>query len=101
MNASERAKKYRATLRGYAICLFHHLNERCNKPYHSKWKHYGGRGIKLMFKSSSEFADYVMYELKVDPRGLDCDRIDNDGHYERGNIQFITHAENVRKKVKV
>ncbi len=41
-----------------------------------------------------EFRDYVTGVLGVDPRGLQCDRIDNEGHYERGNIRFVTAKEN-------
>lgn len=71
--------------------------ERCNKTSHPKYRYYGGRGIECRF-TSDEFVDYVVNVLKVDPRGLECDRIDNDGHYEKGNIQFITHKENLRKR---
>lgn len=42
-----------------------------------------------------------MNELKIDPRGLTIDRIDNSGNYEKGNIQFITHKENNQNRRKV
>ena len=37
-------------------------------------------------------------ELKVDPRGLEIDRINNDGHYEPGNIRFVTRKENLANR---
>ncbi len=77
---------------------FHAINQRCTKP-NSQWYHcYGGRGIKNKFKSVKEFVGYVVNELRYDNynkvRGLQIDRIDNDGHYERGNIRFVTCKEN-------
>jgi len=29
---------------------------------------------------------------------LEIDRINNDGHYERGNLRFVTRAENVNNR---
>ena len=76
------------------------MNQRCNNPEAQNYKYYGGRGIKNKFTSLDEFRDYVMNELRVDPRGLDIDRIDNSGHYEKGNIRFITHKENCQNRNK-
>jgi hypothetical protein len=90
-------KKYRKTIKGYLTLIFHKMVMRCTDPHYQGYRWYGGRGIKCKFESSKEFVDYVINELKVDPRGLDCDRIDGNGHYEKGNIQFITHRENIRK----
>lgn len=42
--------------------------------------------------------NYVVDILKVDPRGFDIDRIDNNGHYEKGNIRFVTHKENCNNR---
>ena len=36
----------------------------------------------------------VLFKTVVHSRGLTIDRIDNEGHYERGNIQFVTNAVN-------
>lgn len=91
-------KKYRKTLIGYLRYRFREMKRRCNSPKAINYKYYGGRGIKCLFKSSQEFVDYVINKLQINPHGLDIDRIDNDGHYEPGNIRFITHAENNRNK---
>lgn len=91
--------KYRSTIRGYLVNIYAHIKERCCNPKHPKYKYYGGRGIQNKFESSVCFADYVIYKLEIDPHGFDCDRIDGDGHYEPGNIQFITHEENINKRI--
>ncbi len=73
---------------------------RCGNPNGIGYKNYGGRGIKVLFASSDEFIDYVVNVLKVDPRGLTIDRINNDCNYERGNIRFVSQAENNRNRSK-
>lgn len=91
-------KQYRKTTRGHLGTVWKNMLRRCNKPQCKVYKHYGGRGIKVKFISFDDFYDYVVKELKVDPRGLTIDRINNDGHYEKGNIRFITHKENCQNR---
>ena len=86
--------KYRKTVVGCLRICFVSLKHRCNNPNNRAYKHYGGRGIQNKFKNSDDFVDYVVNELRVDPRGLQIDRIDNDGHYEKGNIRFVTAKVN-------
>lgn len=95
---SKTRKKYHKTFRGHLSRLLSNIKQRCNNPNNPDYKYYGGRGIKCKFKSGKDFADYVLNELQIDPRGLDVDRIDNDGNYEKGNIQFVTRAENNKNK---
>lgn len=90
-------KEYRQSINGCLNRCFHRLNQRCNNPEHQRYKYYGGRSIKCLFKSSDEFINYVVNVLKVDPRGLEVHRINNDGHYELGNIEFLTRAEHKAK----
>ncbi len=91
-------REYQRTLIGYIRHLFHQMKQRCNNPKIKCYGRYGGRGIKCLFKSSQEFVDYVINELKIDPRGLQVDRIDNDGNYEPGNIRFVTAKENCNNR---
>jgi hypothetical protein len=62
---------------------------------HKGWHNYGGRGIEVRFKSFQDFfAD-------VGPRPspeLSIDRINNDGHYEPGNLRWATRAEQMRNR---
>lgn len=62
------------------------------------YSNYGGRGIKCLFKSSDEFARYVLETLHANPVGLDIDRIDNNGHYTPGNIRLVPHQTNQQNR---
>jgi len=91
-------RKSRATLRSYLQQIFRDIKHRCSSPKYHAYHRYGGRGIKCLFNSSDEFINYIVSILKIDPRGLQIDRIDNDGNYEPGNIRFVTHKENCNNR---
>lgn len=67
---------------------FRSAKARCTNPDHDSYKHYGGRGIKFLFKSFEEFYK----ELGPRPVGMSLDRRNNDGNYEPGNIRWATKA---------
>lgn len=58
---------------------------RCNDAFPC----YGGRGIQFRFTSFEQF--YA--ELGPRPVGTSLDRINNDGHYEVGNVRWATASE--------
>ena len=80
-------RKQRKTFTTRLCRLFQDIKQRCDNPKNISYKYYGGRGIKCLFESSDEFIDYIANELQID-------RIDNNGHYERGNIRLTTAKEN-------
>ena len=98
VSAAKRQKKYYRTKIGHLRCISRSMIQRCYKPDNHNYKYYGGRGIEICFESCDDFIDYVVNEMKVDPRGLTIDRIDNWGNYERGNIRFVTQAENNKNR---
>lgn len=62
---------------------------RCINPSDHAYKDYGGRGIEFRFKSFEEF--YAELRDKPEPKYLySVDRIDNNGHYEKGNVRWAT-----------
>lgn len=63
---------------------------RCLNPRHEKYSYYGGRGIKFRFNSFEQFLAEVG---KRPTKRHTLDRINNDGHYEPGNVQWATRAE--------
>ncbi len=86
-----RNRLYRKSIVGHLQQVFYNLKKRIANP---TGRNACYTGIKNKFESLDEFRDYVVYELQIDPRGLQIDRIDNNGHYERGNIRFVTAKEN-------
>jgi hypothetical protein len=72
--------------------------QRCTNPNHVSYKNYGGRGIEFRFESFKEFIEEI--GLRPSPE-LTLDRIDNDGHYEAGNVRWATRLEqNSNRRVK-
>lgn len=66
---------------------------RCKNPNNKMYKNYGGRGIQFRFKNPLEASIYVKNHLGLD-KTKQIDRIDNDGHYEPGNLRLSTNIQN-------
>lgn len=73
-----------------------HIVDRCTNPEHDQYYNYGGRDIKIhegWLNSPVEFLEHI------GPRPSDThtvDRINNEGHYEPGNVRWATPAEQSR-----
>jgi hypothetical protein len=73
---------------------YYAIQQRCENPNSQSWSNYGGRGIENRFTPQS-FVEYVLKALPhPDYRGVEIGRIDNDGHYEPGNLELVTKQEN-------
>lgn len=78
---------------------YYSIVQRCTNPDNDGYHNYGGRGIQNKFKSADEFIAFVLKNLPhPDYRKIDVGRIDNDGHYEPGNIRLEDRAINARNK---
>lgn len=66
---------------------YFHAKDRCNNRKSASYPDYGGRGIKFRFTSFQEFIDHI--GPKPTPKHS-IDRINNNGHYEIGNVRWAT-----------
>lgn len=62
--------------------------DRCQNPKNSHFARYGGRGIEFRFSGVNEAAHWIAENIGISDRSLELDRIDNNGHYEPGNIRW-------------
>lgn len=66
---------------------------RCSNPKKPEFHNYGGRGIEFRFDSFNEFISEIGFRPN---RRMTLDRINNDGHYERGNIRWASRLQQAR-----
>ncbi len=69
--------------------------DRCNNPNNSRYRHYGGRGIKCKWKTYESFYTDMGSSYK---KGLTIDRIDNNGNYCKENCRWATMKVQSRNK---
>lgn len=85
----------------YFYHRFEAIIQRCNNPKNTRYKDYGGRGIKCLWKWFNEYKE-DMYEsfLKHSSihwtRQTTIERIDNDWDYCKQNCKWITMREQQR-----
>jgi hypothetical protein len=76
---------------------FHAAKKRCNPKFAHKYPDHAGRGIQFKFKDFQEFLNHIgpRPEPKFD---YSLERINNEGHYEAGNVKWATRKEQARNR---
>jgi hypothetical protein len=75
--------------------------QRCVNVDHPLYTYYGARGVRVHPSWSEDphaFARYLLTLNGATDRNLVMDRIDNNGHYEPGNIRFVEHWESASNR---
>ncbi len=72
----------------------HDARDRCTNPRNPDYRHYGQRGIEYRFSCSPAEAEAMLVAaIGRRPEGMSLDRINNEGHYEIGNLRWATLKE--------
>jgi hypothetical protein len=75
--------------------VWRNIKERCYNDKHKAYKNYGGRGIKMYEGWLNDPRPFIEYVENLGwEKGLEVDRIDNDGNYEPDNLRVVTHYSN-------
>lgn len=75
--------------------IYASAKSRCTNSSSTNYPNYGGRGIEFRFLSFEEFIEHIGPRPS---RQHSLERIDNDGHYEIGNVKWATSKEQARNR---
>lgn len=81
----------------YAI--YKHMKNRCHNRNNIRYKHYGGRGIKICDEWLNDFMAFYEWAYKNGYNdSLSIDRIDVNGNYEPSNCRWATKRQQNNNK---
>ena len=83
--------------------IFRGIRSRCNNPNNTKYKDYGGRGVKCLWKTFEDFfkdmhESYLLHFEKHGAQNTSLDRTDNNGNYCKKNCQWVTWKDQQSNK---
>lgn len=79
--------------------VWHRIVHSTTDESHQDYGYYGGRGIKIYSGWVDDFYEFQNWALENGwEKGLEIDRIDNDGDYEPSNCRFVTRKENIMNR---
>jgi hypothetical protein len=76
---------------------WNNMRRRCQDPENPNYRSYGARGISVCDRWQI-FENFLADMGERPARGLELDRIDNDGNYEPGNCRWATRMQQAENK---
>lgn len=73
--------------------IWNAILNRCTNPNDSAYKNYGGRGIKVCDRWRESYQNFLADLGPKPSKKHSIDRINNDGHYEPGNVKWATRIQ--------
>ena len=74
--------------------VYHGIKKRCYYEKHNQYHRYGGRGITICDRWLESFENFFEDVSEGYEKGLQLDRINNDGDYEPSNVRWVTKQQN-------
>lgn len=75
------------------------MRNRCTKPTNKRWRHYGGRGIKICDEWLSSFEEFYKWAIANGYQSnLTLDRSDNNGDYCPTNCRWVNWTVQARNR---
>jgi len=88
------APKHRLSGKEKLYIVWWSITQRCYNRAHKEFKYWGGRGIRFADIWRQDYLIFRQAALEAGyQEGLQIDRINVNGHYEPGNIRFVTAKE--------
>ena len=79
--------------------VYYGILHRCYNMEDTHYCNYGGRGIIVCDEWKNSFDNFVQWSFDSGyKKGLQIDRIDNDGNYEPGNCRWVDVKQNCRNR---
>lgn len=79
--------------------VYYAMKQRCYDEKSREYHNYGLRNIKICDEWLESFSNFYNWCISNGyKRGLQIDRIDNDGNYEPSNCRFVTSSQNSNNK---
>ena len=97
--AREAKTKWNTPEELHAADIFRDMKKRCTNPKDKEYHRYGGRGITICKEWMEDRSKFVKWALDNGiEKGLEIDRINNDGNYEPTNCRFVGRTINANNK---
>lgn len=99
---TENAKRLYSTVRQndkHLYAVWNGIKQRCNNPNNSSFHNYGGRGIKICDSWANCYENFYEWAMNNGyKKGMQIDRINNDGNYEPKNCRFVNREIQANNK---